>query len=111
MGLRVLAGVAENGKKGGARGRSHTGRDLRHASSPEVLEPLGRQLGVAHGVLDISVAEIGLQRPRIVALAGQREAAGVAQHVRVNLQAQPGGITGAAQKPRKAGCGERRAAF
>jgi hypothetical protein len=37
-------------------------------------------LRVAHGVLDILVAEIGLQGARVVALVGQREAAGVTQH-------------------------------
>ena len=55
---------------------------------PEVLEPVRRQLGVAHGVLDIFVAQIGLQRPRIVALVGQREAAGMAQHVRMGLEVE-----------------------
>ena len=36
------------------------------------------------------MAEIGLKRPRVVALVGQREAAGVPQHVRVRLEAEPG---------------------
>jgi hypothetical protein len=45
---------------------------------PEVLEPIRRQLGVAHGVLDIAVAEIGLQGAGVVALICQGEAAGVA---------------------------------
>jgi hypothetical protein len=40
-------------------------------SSPEVLEPAGRQLGVSHRVLDIAVAEVSLQRSGIVALVGQ----------------------------------------
>jgi hypothetical protein len=31
-------------------------------SAPEVLEPMRRQLGVAHGVLDVLVIEMGLQR-------------------------------------------------
>ena len=38
--------------------------------APEVLEPRRRQFGKAHGVLDVAVAEIGLQRPRIVPLVG-----------------------------------------
>ena len=45
-----------------------------------------RQLGVAHRVLDVLVTEISLQRPRIVALVGQREAGGVPQLVRVRLE-------------------------
>jgi hypothetical protein len=35
-------------------------------------------------VLDVAVAEVGLQRSRIVALVGQRKATGVAQHVRMS---------------------------
>ena len=49
--------------------------------SPEILEPARRQLSIAHGVLDIPVPEVGLERPRVVALVGQRKATGVAQHV------------------------------
>jgi hypothetical protein len=51
--------------------------------SPEVLEAIWRQLGVAHHLLDIPMTEIGLQGPRIVALVGQSEATGVPQHMRV----------------------------
>lgn len=65
------------------------------SSSPEVLEPCRRQLGVPHGVLDIAVTEIGLQGADVVALVGQREAAGVAQHVRVHLERHPGFGAGA----------------
>ena len=64
-------------------------------SPPEVLEPTRRQLSVAHGVLDVPVAEVGLQRPGIVALVGQGEATGVPQHVRVNLEAKPGSLPSA----------------
>ena len=46
-------------------------------SSPKVLEPIGRQFGVANRVLNVAVAQVGLQCPRIVALAGQREATGI----------------------------------
>jgi hypothetical protein len=55
--------------------------------SPEVLEPARRQLGVSHRVLDIAVAEVGLQRSRIVALVGQCKTTGVAQHVRMSRKA------------------------
>jgi hypothetical protein len=50
--------------------------------SPEVLEPIGRQLGVAHRVLDVLVTEPRLQRPGIVACIRQGIAAAVPQHVR-----------------------------
>src|SRR5438067_527206 len=42
-----------------------------HRLSPEVLEPVRRQLGVAHRVLDVLVTEIGLQRASIVAGLGR----------------------------------------
>ena len=35
---------------------------------PEILEPFRRQLGIAHRVLDVLVAEVVLQRARIDAL-------------------------------------------
>src|SRR5262249_41513384 len=56
------------------------------ASTPEVLEPRRCQLGVAHGVLDVLVAEPGLQRPRVMAGIGQRIAAAMAQHVRMDRE-------------------------
>jgi len=42
---------------------------------PEILEPGRRQLGVADGVRDVSLAEIGLQGACVVALVGQSIAA------------------------------------
>ena len=48
--------------------------------APEVFKAIRRQFGVARGVLDVPMAEIGLQGPRIVALVGQGEATGVPQH-------------------------------
>jgi hypothetical protein len=54
---------------------------------PEVFEPLGRQLSVTYGVLDVPMAQLGLQGPGIVALVGQRKATGVAQHVRMSRKA------------------------
>src|SRR6476646_932804 len=55
-------------------------------SAPKVLKPIGRQLSVAHRVLDVFVAQIGLQRPRVMALVSQGEAAGMAQHMRMGLE-------------------------
>jgi hypothetical protein len=43
--------------------------------------------GVSHRVLDVAVAEVSLQRSRIVALVGQRKTTGVAQHVRMSRKA------------------------
>ena len=56
---------------------------------PEVLEPIGGELGVSGGVLDVAVPE-----PFLDALcragSGEREAAGVAQHVRVDWEGEAG---------------------
>jgi hypothetical protein len=49
--------------------------------APEVLKPIRRQLRVPHGVGDVPVTEIGLQRAGVVAAIGQRIAASVPQHV------------------------------
>jgi hypothetical protein len=43
-----------------------TGRSSRRFNKVCAVEPVGRKLGVADGVLDVLVAEIGLQYPRIM---------------------------------------------
>jgi hypothetical protein len=60
-------------RSGCARGRHHAYGHNR--LSPEVLEPVRGQLGVAHRVLDVLVAEPRLQRPGVVAGIGKRVAA------------------------------------
>src|SRR5262245_63225012 len=62
----------------------------RTLDTPEVLKSRRRQLGVAHGALNVAVAEVSLQRPRVVAFVGQRVAAGMPQHVRVRLECEFG---------------------
>ena len=57
---------------------------------PEILEPRRRQLSVADGVLNVAVAEISLQRSRVVSLVRQRVPTGVPQHVRVRLKGELG---------------------
>jgi len=74
--------VSEWGDLGGvATGRVQP--DIAPWLPPEILEPIRRQLGIAHGVLNVPVAEIGLQGARVVAGICQGEAATVAEHVRV----------------------------
>src|SRR5262245_136684 len=63
------------------------------ASTPEVLKPVRRQLGVAHRVLDVLVPEPCLQRPGVVAGVGQRVAAAMPQHVRMEWRAGEHGGT------------------
>src|SRR5262249_50326888 len=60
---------------------------------PEVLEPIWCQLRVAHGVLDVLVPEVMLQRPRVVAVIGKFEPAGVAEHVRMHAEWHFGGLS------------------
>jgi len=57
------------------------------------------------------VAEIGLDGPGIDAVVGQLEAAGVAQHVRVDLHIEARSLTSALDHRLKAAPGEWRAAF
>jgi signal transduction histidine kinase len=57
------------------------------------------------------MAEIGLQCPRIVALASQREATGMPQHMGVSLDPQLGLDAGTLHHARKACRGEGRAAL
>jgi hypothetical protein len=76
--------------------------------SPEILEATRGQLSVSHRVLDVAVAEVGLQRSRIVALVGQRQATSLAQHVRMSRKAQLGLDPSALYHARKACLRERR---
>ena len=56
---------------------------------PEVPEPVRAQLGIADRMLDVLVAEVVLQSSSIVAVIGQLEAAGMAQHVWMRLDFEP----------------------
>jgi hypothetical protein len=56
---------------------------------PEVLEAVGGELGVAGGVLDVAVSEPFLDRPGVVPAMGEREAAAMAQDVRVDGEGEP----------------------
>jgi hypothetical protein len=62
--------------------------------SPEVLEPIQRQLGVAHRVLNVAVAQIGLERPRVVPAVGEGEPSGVPQHMQETTQGTDAGYVG-----------------
>jgi hypothetical protein len=61
--LAVLKNLAYHFKRIGLPPSTGPGRRL---SSPEILEPIGGQLGIAHRVLDVFVPEPCLQRPRVV---------------------------------------------
>ena len=61
---------------------------MRKPSPPQPLKPCRVGGGVPDGVLDVPVSEVILNEPRIRALIGEGEAASVAQHVRVDLEAE-----------------------
>ena len=84
---------------------ARTGRPLRDARRwrcagrglvpPEGLKPVGCELRIPHRVLNVSMAEVVLNRPGVVSLVGELEATGVAQHVRVNGEAKLGLVASA----------------
>ena len=59
---------------------------------PKVLEPVGRHFGVPDRVLNVLVPEVVLQGPGVMAIIGQFEPAGMAQHVRVDREWHLGGL-------------------
>lgn len=79
--------------------------------SPKLLEPARRKLGVPNGMLNVLVAEIGWQRPRVVTVIRQLIAASVAQHVRVRLETKPGLYARPLNHAGEACGGERRPAL
>jgi hypothetical protein len=62
---------------------------------PKILESVGRHFGVPDGVLNVLVPEVLLQGPRVVAIIGQLEPAGMAKHVGVDRELHLGGLADA----------------
>src|SRR5215472_4066804 len=63
-------------------------RDRHRLISPKVFETRWRQFRISHRMLNIFVAEVGLQRARVVAPVRQCITARMAQHVRVNYEVE-----------------------
>jgi hypothetical protein len=80
--VRIAAGQHDKEQQ-----RERMDQSAHNFSTPEVLETIGRQLGVAHCMLDVAVAQVSLQCPGIMPLVGEGEAAGMPQHMRVSLEA------------------------
>src|SRR5262245_37961089 len=78
-----------------SRGLRNRSCRRRERSTPKVLEAIGRHLGVPDRVLDVLVPEVVLQRPRVVAIIGELEPTGMAQHVRVDREWHLGSLTDA----------------
>src|SRR5262249_22965690 len=66
---------------------------------PKILESVGRHFGVSDGVLNVLVPEVMLQSPRVVAVVGELESAGMAKHVRVDRERHLGGLPEPLDKP------------
>ena len=62
---------------------------------PKVLEPVGRYVGVPDRVLDVLVPEVVLQRTCVVAVVGELEPTGMAQHVWVDRERHLGSLADA----------------
>jgi hypothetical protein len=54
--------------------------------SPEILEPHRRQLGIAPRVLDVAMAEVGLQSAGIMSSIRKRVPTSVPEHMGVRLK-------------------------
>src|SRR6516165_8616176 len=66
---------------------------------PKVFEPVGRHFGIPDRVLNVLVPKVVLQGPRVVAIIGQLEPAGMAQHVGVDREWHLRGFPEALDKP------------
>ena len=75
--------------------------------APEILKPRRTQFRVPHRVLNVFVAQVGLQRPSVVSPVSQCVAAGVPKHVRVNAL-ELSCFASARDHLGEAGCGKRR---
>src|SRR5262249_16346495 len=78
---------------------------------PEPIEAVGAQLGISHRVRDVAVAEVGLERAGVDAIVGEREAAGVAQQVRMSRERKSGQFSSPADHFEEPGPRHRAAAF
>lgn len=64
--------------------------------TPKALEAIRRQLGIPHGVRDVPVSEVVLDRARVPSLVGELEAVSMAQHVWMDREAEFRFLTGSA---------------
>ena len=71
-----------------ADGRTIRDEVLAEVSPPEIVELAAIQLGIAHRAVDALVPEVVLQAARIMPGLRQREAACMAQHVRMHAEAK-----------------------
>jgi hypothetical protein len=80
-------------------------------SVSKILEPIGRQGRIDGRARDRAMTEPPLNRPGVVTCVGKRVAAGLAKHVRMRLQFEPGADGRTLHHAGKASGRERRAAL
>ena len=85
--------------------------DIGFSGFRKVIELGMMSRGVPNRVLDIFVSEIMLDCAGVVAIVGELVAAGMAQHVRMNLEREAGLDAQPCDHPTEAADGECRAAF
>jgi hypothetical protein len=68
---------------------------------PEILEPIGRHVGISNRVHDIFVAHVVLESSGVVPVVGKLVAGGVAKHVRVDRKWELGGFSGSGDRLQK----------
>ena len=78
---------------------------------PKILESVGRHFGVSDGALNVLVPEVMLQGPHVVAIIGQLEPAGMAEHVRVDREWHLGGLPDTLDEAMEADGADRPTAF
>ena len=75
--------------------------------APKVLKPSRRQLSIPHRMLNILVAQICLQSPRVMSSICKRVPASMPKHVRVSLEAELRFDPRPFDHPGEAGSGKR----
>ena len=61
---------------------------------PEILKALWGQLGIPDGMLDVPMAEILLERPRVDPFIGEIKATGMPEHVGMHGEREPRRLAG-----------------
>ena len=84
---------------------------LKDSIFPEPVKPARCQLRVPDSVLNISVSQIMLDRPSILTIIRQFEAAAMAEHVRVHGKSYLGIPTGTGNQLSECGVGQWTATF
>jgi hypothetical protein len=92
---QVLRSKKTSFKRGRVTAAADPGAGAGHLILPKGFEPLRTELGVSHGVRDVPMPEILLNRPRVVPLVRQLVARRMTEHVRMNGEGEFRELAGA----------------